>query len=335
MYPNTRHPAVTLGPDVDLRTSPRHRPFAWPVIAALLAAYIAAEIAFNLELVHTVAQADIDRARLDRLVQFGKATGSFGLVLFVVRPFFAHLWRRVRWGLPFGFLAAWMATYGAIDSVYDRVLAQVPQSIQREAFYLTFYRDALFRGALQDGELAGPDGAADDLQRLALINIAARLTGEKAEIAAARDKYGQAKQLQQAGLLGDARLDAAMRQWRADPPQTLRDATAAILLPPMSMTLSLMAIVANVAALAALLLTVALRRRRSIRVLAPMLPAMAVFVALLAAETPPFPEGTQSRELYSRLDDRLGFWGWVWSRAINGQAIILRLTADDAPPRAG
>jgi hypothetical protein len=49
------------------------RPFAWPILAALLVAYVVAEIVFNLELVRTVAQAEIDRQRLDELFRVGIA----------------------------------------------------------------------------------------------------------------------------------------------------------------------------------------------------------------------------------------------------------------------
>ena len=309
------------------------RPFAWPVIAALLVAYVVAEIVFNLELVRTVAQAEVDRERLDELIRFGKATGSFGIALFVLRPFFARAWRRFGWGLPVGFVLAWGATYAAIDRVYDRVLEQVPESIQREAVYLAVYRDALFHGMAANSELGDADGVHADFQRLALLNLAARLTGDKPEIASVKARLGDAELALLAGYPVDPRTQQMVARIKSSEPEILRDATAAILLPPMSMALSLFAIVANLAALAGLLLTVALRRRRAVRMLAPILPVLAIAVGLVAAETPPFDEGSQNRELFSKLDERLGLVGWVWSRTVNGQSILLRLSEEDGRTR--
>gem|GEM_PF-5931390 len=305
------------------------RPFAWPMVAALLVAYVVAEIVFNLELVHTVAQAEIDRARLDELIRFGKATGAFGLVLFAARPFFARAWRRYRWGLPVGFVLAWGAAYVAIDRLYDRVLDKVPESIQREAVYLAVYRDALFHGMANNSELGDADGVHADHQRLALLNLAARLTGDKPEIAAVKARLEEAERALRAGAPVDARTLQMVQRGKSSDPEILRDATAAILLPPMSMALSLFAIVTNLAALAGLLLTVALRRRPAVRVLAPILPVLAIAGGLVAAETPPFDEGSQNRELFSKLDERLGLVGWVWSRTVNGQSILLRLSEED------
>jgi len=309
------------------------RPFAWPVLAAILVAYVVAEIVFNLEIVQTVAQPTVDRARLDDLVRFGKATGSFGIVLFLTRPFFARAWRRFSWGLPIGFLLLWAGCFAAVDRLYDEVLAQVPPSIQREALYLTIYRDALFHGGAADAELGDANGPHDDTQRLALLNLAARLTGDKPEIAAVRARLGEAETAAQMGVPLDARTQALVERSKSDDAVILRDATAAILLPPMSMTLSLLAIVANLAALGGLLLTVALRRRRAIRFLAPVLPVLAVVLALAAAETPPFPAGSHNRSVFSQLDEQLGLVGWIWSRAVNGQAMILRLTENEKDSR--
>lgn len=305
------------------------RPFAWPVLAAILVAYVVAEIVFNLELVQTMAQPAIDRERLDDLVRFGKATGSFGIVLFALRPFFARAWRRFAWGLPLGFLLLWGGCFAAVDRLYDEVLARVPPALQRDALYLTIYRDALFHGGATDAELGDPNGLHDDTQRLALLNLAARLTGDKSEIAAVRARLGEAESAAQMGMPLDTRTQALLVRSKNDDPTVLRDATAAILLPPMSMTLSLLAIIANLAALGGLLLTVALRRRRTIRFLAPLLPILAVAVALAAAETPPFPAGSQNRSVFSQLDEKLGLVGWIWSRAVNGQAMILRLSEND------
>jgi hypothetical protein len=309
------------------------RPFAWPVIAAILVAYVVAEIVFNLELVATVAQPAVDRERLDELVNFGKATGAFGIVLFAMRPFFARAWKRIGWGLPIGFLALWGVCFAVIDRAYDEVLSQVPASIQREALYLTVYRDALFQGGATDVELGDAGGVRDDAQRLALLNLAARLTGEKPEIASVKTRIDEAELAQQIGIALDARTQALVAHSKSDDPAVLREATAAILLPPMSMTLSLVAIVANLAALLGLLLTVFLRRRRAIRFLAPLLPFLAVAIALMAAHTPPFPVGSHNRALFSQLDDQLGVLGWIWSRAVNGQAMILRLTENEGGNR--
>ena len=305
------------------------RPFAWPVLAGILVAYVVAEIVFNLEIVRTVAQPAVDRERLDDLVRFGKATGAFGIVLFVSRPFFARVWRRYSWGLPIGFLMAWAGCFAVIDRLYDEVLAQVPPALQRDALYLTIYRVALFQGATMDAELGDVTGLHDDTQRLALLNLAARLTGDKAEIALVRKQLAEAEAASEMGMPLDAGTQTLLVRSKSDDSTILRDATAAILLPPMSMTLSLLAIVANLAALCGLLLTVALRRRRAIRFLAPLLPMLAVAMALVAVETPPFPAGSNNRSVFAQLDEQLGIVGWIWSRAVNGQAIILRLTENE------
>ncbi|MFM7343852.1 MAG: hypothetical protein ACKO1J_00605, partial [Tagaea sp.] len=61
----------------------------------------------------------------------------------------------------------------------------------------------------------------------------------------------------------------------------------------------------------------------------PQYGAASVAEFLTAAyNRPAFERDNPSYEIYTRLDDRLGFVGWVWSRAINGQAAILRLTWD-------
>ncbi|MCA3267194.1 MAG: hypothetical protein ING19_14120, partial [Azospirillum sp.] len=82
------------------------------------------------------------------------------------------------------------------------------------------------------------------------------------------------------------------------------------------------------AALAGVLLAVAARRRPTLRRALAALPMLAVAGFLLAVDRPAFERDNPSYEIYTRLDDRLGFVGWVWSRAINGQAAILRLTWD-------
>lgn len=304
------------------------RPFAWPMMAALLALYVVAETVFNLNLIDAVSAAEPDRARLDDLVVFGKAMGGFGLALFVLRPFFVRLWRRIRWGLLAVFAIAWGAFYGGLGEVYDRVLDGVPEATKREALLLGIYREAVFAGAIENTELRAPDGVADDAHRLALVNLAARLTGEKSEIALVRERIAEAQAALAMGAELPPALTRALVHSQAMDSATLREATAAIFLPPMSMTVSLLAIVANLAALASLLLAAAARRRRNLRRALGALPMLAVATFLLAVDRPAFERDNASYELYTRLDDRLGFAGWVWSRAINGQAAILRLTYD-------
>jgi hypothetical protein len=304
------------------------RPFAWPTMAAMLALYVVAEAIFNLNLVDAVSAAEPDRARLDDLVSFGKAMGAFGLALFVLRPFFARLWRRLRWGLPVLFVTAWAGLYGGLDYVYERVLASVPEATQREALLLGIYREAVFAGAIENPALRAPDGVARDAQRLALVNLAARLTGDKPEIVLVGEKLAEAQAAQAMGVELPPALARALLHAQALDPASLREASAAILLPPMSMTVSLLAIVANLASLASLLLAVAAGRRRNLRRALAVLPLVAVAGFLLAVERPAFERDNPSYELYTRLDDRLGFAGWVWNRAINGQAVILRLTED-------
>jgi hypothetical protein len=317
---------------IEGREAPRaralDRPFAWPMMAALLALYVVAETVFNLNLIDAVSAAEPDRARLDDLVVFGKAMGGFGLALFVLRPFFARMWRRIRWGLLAVFAIAWGGFYGGLDAVYDRVLDGVPEATKREALLLGIYREAVFAGAIENPELRAPDGATDDAHRLALVNLAARLTGEKSEIALVREKIAEAQAALAMGAELPPALTRALLHSQAMDSATLREATAAVFLPPMSMTVSLLAIVANLAALASLLLAAAARKRRNLRRALGALPMLAVAGFLLAVERPPFERDNPSYDLYMRLDDRLGFAGWVWNRAINGQAAILRLTYD-------
>jgi hypothetical protein len=304
------------------------RPFAWPIMAVVLALYVAAETAFNLNLVDAASAPEPDRARLDDLVVFGKAMGAFGIALFVLRPFFARAWRRWRWGLPVFFAGAWRAIFGGLSEIYDRVLDGVPEATKREALLLGVYREAVFAGAIENAELRAPDGATGDAHRLALVNLAARLTGDKPEIALVREKIAEAQAALAMGAELPPALSRALVHSQALDAATLREATAAIFLPPMSMTVSLLAIVANLAALASLLLAAAARRRRHLRRALGALPPLAVAIFLLAVERPPFERDNPDYELYLHLDDRLDFAGWVWIRAINGQAAILRLTYD-------
>jgi hypothetical protein len=304
------------------------RPFAWPMVAAVLALYVAAETVFNLNLIDAASAAEPDRARLDDLVIFGKIMGAFGIALFALRPFFARLWRRTRWGLPAIFVVAWIAIYGGLTLAYDRVLDGVPETVKREALLLVVYREAVFAGAIENPELRAPDGATDDAHRLALVNLAARLTGEKPEIALVREKIAEAEAALAMGAELPPALTRALLHARTLDAEKLREATGAIFLPPMSMTVSLLAIVANLAALVGLLLATTARRRRNLRRALGALPMLAVAAFLLAVDRPPYERDNPSYDLYTRLDDRLGFAGWVWSRAINGQAAILRLTYD-------
>ena len=305
------------------------RPFAWPTMAVLLALYVGSEIAFNLNLVDAASEAEPDRARIDDLVLYGKALGAFGLTLFALRPFFAAIWRRVRWNLAVLFVVVWTLVFGGLSTLYERVLDSIPESVQREALLLGIYRQAVFAGAIDNPELKGSDGSLDDVNRLALVNLAARLTGDKKEIAQIRAKIAEAQTARAMGLpMPEAAAHALLAADAAEPAH-LREAVSALFLPPMSMTVSLLAIVANAASLASLLLAVAIRYRPARRAFAA-LPAAAIGLFLIAVDDPPFAEDSPSFEIYAQLDDHLGLAGWVWSRAINGEAAILRLTQDHA-----
>jgi hypothetical protein len=297
-------------PSPPVRTPPG-RPFAWPVLATALALYVAAEYLFNLELVDAVAAAEIDPARIDDLTVFGKLSGAFGLVLFVFRPMLARLWRRFGWGVVGLFVLAWVAGYSGLTAIYDTVLARIPLETQRDAYYLVAYRQAVFAGALADPELRGPDGAVDTPNRLALVNIAMRLTGSNREAEAMRE------------------ILAAQGRLSVDEGR-LRDAVASVFLPPMSMALSQLAIVANLGALAAIGL--ALTGKRRLRRLANALPLATLGLFLVLADTPPFPESSRSYRVHAELDARLGPLGWVWGRAINGEAVLLGIPRLPAIP---
>ena len=325
---NVRSSVATMDESPFHDRSFRARPFGWPIMASVLALYIVAETVFNLALIDAVSAAEPDRARLDDLVVYGKAMGAFGITLFIFRPFLARLWRRIAWRLPVLFVGAWLAIYGGITVVYERVLDGLPEATKREALLLGVYREAVFAGAIDNPELRAPSGTADDAHRLALVNLAARLTGEKPEVAVVRAKIAEAEAAQAMGVDLPAPLLRALAHARVAEIGALRDAAAAIFLPPMSMTVSLLAIVANLAALAGVLLAVAARRRPTLRRALAALPMLAVAGFLLAVDRPAFERDNPSYEIYTRLDDRLGFVGWVWSRAINGQAAILRLTWD-------
>ena len=313
-----------------MKPSSVRRPFAWPVIATLLALYVAAEAAFNLRLVETVAAAEIDADRIDSLSTLGKLTGSFGLVLFALRGSFARLWRRLRWGLPALFLLAWAGSYEGLTSIYETVLDRVPVEMQYDAFYLALYREAVFTGVVENADLRAHDGAVDDSHRLALVNLAARLTGDKPEIAAMRDWLARGEMARLEGVALEPRALSALARARDVGDGSLRNATAALFLPPMSMTLSLLAIVANLGALIALLMAHA--RRSTVRRMAASLPLLAVAAFLLAAGQPPFAADTGNFHLYTQLESRLGIVGWIWGRAINGEAAILKLSAATPPP---
>jgi len=230
-----------------MKPAPAVRPFAWPLLAVLLAIYVVAETAFNFRLVDTVAAAEIDPDELDRLTTLGKLSGAFGLVLFGVRPVLQRL-RRLRAWHAAAFLGAWAAAYGALTVVYETVLDRVPVEMQHEAFQLALYREAVFSGAIENPELRAREGALEDSHRLALVNLAARLTGDKPEILAVRDWLARGEMARLEGVKLDPRAEAALARARDAGDGTLRNATAAMFLPPMSMTLSLLAIVANLGA---------------------------------------------------------------------------------------
>jgi hypothetical protein len=308
-----------------MKPPPAIRPFAWPAIAALLALYVVAEAAFNLRLVETVATAEIDADRIDSLSTLGKLTGSFGLVLFALRASFGRLWRQLRWGLAVLFVLAWTGAYAGLTTLYETVLDRVPVEMQYDAFYLALYREAVFTGVVENPDLRAHDGAVDDSHRLALVNLAARLTGDKPEIAAMRDWLARGELARLEGVALEPRALSALARARDVGDGSLRNATAALFLPPMSMTLSLLAIIANLGALVALLLAHA--RRSNIRRMAAGLPLLAVAAFLLAAEQPPFAADTGNFRLYTQLENRLGIVGWIWGRAINGEAAILKLSA--------
>jgi hypothetical protein len=287
-----------------LRT-PAGRPFAWPVLATALTLYVAAEYLFNLELVETVAAAEIEPGRIDDLAVFGKLSGAFGLVLFAFRPMLARLWRRFGWGAVGLFALSWVAAYSGLTAMYDTVLARIPLETQRDAYYLVAWRQAVFAGIVADPELRGADGRVDLANRLALVNIATRLTDAGREADATRDL-----------LAAQGRLSVDENR--------LRDAVAAVFLPPMSMTVSLLAIVANLGALAAIGLSLTGRRRR-LRRLANVLPLAALGLFLALADSPPFPAASRSYALHAELGERLGPVGWLWGRAISGEATLLRI----------
>ncbi|MBL8831954.1 MAG: hypothetical protein JNL71_06150 [Rhodospirillales bacterium] len=311
-----------------MKPAPAVRPFAWPLLAVLLAIYVVAETAFNFRLVDTVAAAEIDPDELDRLTTLGKLSGAFGLVLFGVRPVLQRL-RRLRAWHAAAFLGAWAAAYGALTVVYETVLDRVPVEMQHEAFQLALYREAVFSGAIENTDLRAREGALEDSHRLALVNLAARLTGDKPEILAVRDWLARGEMARLEGVELDPRAEAALARARDAGDGTLRNATAAMFLPPMSMTLSLLAIVANLGALAALVLARA--RRRRVRRFAAIVPLLAVAVFLMAADRPPFAADSANFHLYTQLESRLGFVGWIWGRAINGEAAILKMSADAMP----
>jgi hypothetical protein len=307
---------------------PAIRHSAWSIVAVLIAAYVAAEAAFNFRLVETVTAAQVDSAQLDALTTLGKLTGSFGIVLFVLRPVFARAWRRIRWGLPLLFVLAWGGVYGSLTRIYDAVLDRVPVETQYEAFYLMLYREAVFDGFIKNADLRADDGQLDDSHRLALVNLAARLTGDKPEIAAIRSWIAQGEMARLEGVALDPRAVEALARARDVGDGTLRNSTAAVFLPPMSMTLSLLTIVANLGALAALML--ARVRRYGLHRMAALLPILAVAAFLVAAERPPFAAESGNFHLYTQLESRLGMLGWIWGRAINGEAAVLRLSRGDA-----
>jgi len=304
--------------------TPANRNFAWPLLAALLTLFVVSEAVFNLHLVDTVAAAEIDPDKLDRLTTLGKLSGSFGLILFAVRPVLQRA-RRLRWRHLAVFAIAWAAAYGGLTLVYETVLDRVPVETQYEAFHLALYREAVFTGIVENADLRAGDGKLEDSHRLALVNLAARMTGDKAEILVMRDWLARGEMARLEGVALEPRAVAALARARDAGDGTLRNATAAMFLPPMSMTLSLLAIIANLAALAAL--TLARSRRRRVRRLADAAPLLAVVLFLVFADRPPFAADSGNFRLFAQLENRLGVLGWVWGRAINGEAAILKMTA--------
>jgi hypothetical protein len=150
------------------------------------------------------------------------------------------------------------------------------------------YRQAVFAGVLADPELLGAGADAASAKRLALVNIAMRLVEDGPEVAA---------------------MHGAMAARGTTPAQDprLRETVAAVFLPPMSMAVSLVAIVANLAALAAIALSLL-----GWRWLARALPLVAVAGFLALAGASPFEAGSRSHALHAMLGERLGPAGWTW-----------------------
>jgi hypothetical protein len=71
-----------------------------------------------------------------------------------------------------------------------------------------------------------------------------------------------------------------------------------------------------------------------VRRVADAIPLLAVALFLLVADRPPFATDSGNFRLYTQLEERLGVLGWIWGRAINGEAAILKLTAAETGVRA-
>lgn len=103
----------------------------------------------------------------------------------------------------------------------------------------------------------------------------------------------------------------------------VKAATAAIFLPPMSMTLSLISMAVNLAACLGVVTMGLAGPRRPWRALGQALPVIALVLPLVLATRTPFVEGSLPYRLHAELPERLGAVGWLWAHAINAQAVLL------------
>lgn len=103
----------------------------------------------------------------------------------------------------------------------------------------------------------------------------------------------------------------------------VKAATAALFLPPMSMTLSLIAMAVNAAACLGVIVVGLAGGRLWARRVGQALSVLALVLPLVLATRSPFVEGSLPFRLHSELPERLGPIGWLWAQAINAQAIVL------------
>jgi len=147
----------------------------WLPMAALLLAYVVAEAAFNVRLIDVASSARLEADDIETLARQGKLLASFGLALLVMRFAIARLWSQGGVVVGLVFVGLWGGFYGAVVELFDIVLDRIPPEIQREAFDLMTFREAVMRGELRSISHRRDEGPPGIAQKLFLSNLPIQL----------------------------------------------------------------------------------------------------------------------------------------------------------------
>lgn len=152
-------PPVSYDPEQLRRWSP------W-LLLGITAAYLWAELHYNLALVGLVSNPDATKDTIAALSHTGKQLASFGLVWSFVVPGLRRYLTRLPLQLAL-FFACWLGMYQAVNWAYDKVLDSLSASTISNSVSLLAYRVEITSGRLKDPNVS-LDGRFDPLAMIAL-----------------------------------------------------------------------------------------------------------------------------------------------------------------------